>query len=405
MIKDYVPARVNLATGIIVKSHMLERNKYARHEPNISFTNNYSQSIQMYKVSGSEGGMLSGSTYWSSFVNTPLGPAEYTSSQGIERFNGELSGSKIVVTTGNAFDETENSNNIDLSFTDPIRVSRGALYQNVTSSVRSIYLWDLDYSTNQQTPVNLGIITKSINDSQNDNYNDYNNPNSPYAQVQDYNYFLERSIIPRYKGSKTTSATWTTYTPGDSSYGKTAAIDKLKYQYAYLVDIFSSSFQLPKRANAQIKYIIDNNQNVLDLTKTNTNIFYTQNIFKSGETTNVSLFNYDPTQPYIQKLTNNSDFSIYEGGYRYSPMLYNIAGTEPMYYKLLQPSSSVTTTYPPSNTQIYFGNSNWWNGISMGAITVTGAGAVTFQITLSGRVIRTRIMNTCAHRRSQVGFT
>jgi hypothetical protein len=372
MIKDYVPARANLATGIIVKSHMLERNKYARHEPDISFTNNYSQSIQMVKVSGSEGGMLSGSTYWSSFVNTPLGPAAYTSSQGMERFNGELSGSKIVVTTGNAFDETENSNNIDPSFTDPIRVSRGALYQNVTSSVRSIYLWDLDYSTNQQTPVNLGIITKSINDSQNDNYNDYNNPNSPYAQVQDYNYFLQRSIIPRYIGSKTTSATWTTYTPGDNSYGKTAAVDKLKYQYAYLVDIFSSSFQLPKRANAQIKYIIDNNQNVLDLTKTNTNIFYTQNIFKSGETTNVSLFNYDPTQPYIQKLTNNSNFSIYEGGFRYSPMIYNLAGNQSMYYKLNEPTSTTSSINTPNYAIIDSTSGSYWRTLSAGVVNDAG---------------------------------
>jgi hypothetical protein len=353
MIKDYVPARANLATGIIVKSHMLERNKYARHEPSMSLNNNYSESINMVSVTGSEAGMLSGSTYWDGFISTPLGFAPYTSSQGMERFTGELSGSKIVITTGTAFDQTENSNLPLSSSLNPIRVSRGALYQNVTASVRSIYLWDLDYSSNQQTPVNLGIITKSINDSQTNNYADYTNPNSPYAQVQDYNYFLERSTRPRYQGSKTTSATWTTYTPGDDSYGKTAAVDKLKYQYAYLVDIFSSSFQLPKRANAQIKYIIDNNQNVLDLTKTNTNIFYTQNIFKSGETTNVSLLNYDPTQPYIQKLTNNSNFSIYEGGYRYSPMLYNLAGTESMFYTLLEPTGSVTTSSVPAYTNIY----------------------------------------------------
>jgi hypothetical protein len=372
MIKDYVPARANLATGIIVKSHMLERNKYARHEPSMSFDNNYSQSIQMVFITGSEGGMLSGSTYWSSFVNTPLGPAAYTSSQGMERFTGELSGSKIIVTTGNAFDQTENSNMPISTSLGPITVSRGALYQNVTSSVRSIYLWDLDYNSNQQTPVNLGIITKSINDSQIDNYADYSNPNSPYAQVQDYNYFLERSTIPRYQGSKTISATWSTYTPGDSSYGKTAAIDKLKYQYAYLVDIFSSSFQLPRRANAQIKYIIDNNQNVLDLTKTNTNIFYTQNIFKSGETTNVSLFNYDPTQPYIQKLTNNSNFTIYEGGFRYSPMIYNISGDQSMYYTLREPAVTTSSVSTPTYAVIPSTNPNYWNTLSAGPVNDPG---------------------------------
>ena len=47
LIKDFVPARANVSTGMIVKSHMLERNKYARHEPNFNFNSNYSQSIDM----------------------------------------------------------------------------------------------------------------------------------------------------------------------------------------------------------------------------------------------------------------------------------------------------------------------------------------------------------------------
>jgi hypothetical protein len=56
-----------------------------------------------------------------------------------------------------------------------------------------------------------------------------------------------------------------------------------------------------------------------------------------------------------------------------------------MFYTLLEPSGS--TSQVPSNiiTTIYFGNDNWWNGIAMGAITNTGAGAVTFTITLSAR--------------------
>jgi hypothetical protein len=382
MIKDYVPARANLATGIIVKSHMLERNKYARHEPSMSINNNFSESIDILSVIGSEGGMLSGSTYWSSFVNTPIGAASYTSSQGVERFNGELSGSHIVATTGASFDQSENSN-LPSSSLNIITVNRGALYQNVTSSVRSLYLWDLDYSTDQLKPVNLGIITQSISSSEVDNYADYNNPMSPYAYVQDYNYFLERSILPRYKGCQTISSTYTTYTDGDDSYGKTAAIDKIKYQYAYLIDIFSSSFQLPRRANAQIKYIIDNNQNVLDLTKANTNIFDVQNIYKSGETTDVSLFNYDPTQPYIQKLTNNSNFSIYEGGYRYSPILYNIEGTQDMYYSLIEPSSSITTVNIPSYTIISPGNANYWNTITGGPVNVPNAFQTLIPITVS----------------------
>ena len=31
MIKDYVPARTSISTGIVVKQHLLERNKYVEH--------------------------------------------------------------------------------------------------------------------------------------------------------------------------------------------------------------------------------------------------------------------------------------------------------------------------------------------------------------------------------------
>ncbi len=196
-----MPARANVSTGIIIKSHLYERNKYARHEPSMSF-NDYSQSIDMVSISGSYGEAISGSTYWDGFVTTPLGMASYTSSQNIELYNGEFSGSKVVVTDGQAFDQDEASN-LPGTGSGFIQVNLGALYQNVTSSVRSVDLFDLDYNSDQLLPVNYGIVTQSINNAQINNYATYTNPNSPYAQVQDYNYNLERSIIPRYRGSKT----------------------------------------------------------------------------------------------------------------------------------------------------------------------------------------------------------
>jgi len=73
-IKDFIPARSNISTGIIVKSHLYERNKYARHEPSMSFQD-YSQSIDMTYIEGSDGGALSGSTYWDGFVSTTIGLA------------------------------------------------------------------------------------------------------------------------------------------------------------------------------------------------------------------------------------------------------------------------------------------------------------------------------------------
>jgi hypothetical protein len=354
MIKDYVPARANVSTGIIVKSHMLERNKYARHEPSATFQN-YSQSIDLLNVSASDGGMISPSsnTNWSGLLVTSLGGVPYSSSQNVEKYTGQFSGSNIVVKHSPVFSQKEISSKPAAGLY--VTYSLSPLYQNVTDSVRSIYLWDLDYSTNQLKPINFGIITKSINDSQINNYADYIDPMSPYAMVQDYNYELKRSTIPRYEGSKTISQYYTSWSLGDSSYGKTAAIDKIKYQYAYLIDIYSSSMFLPGRSNAQIKYVIDDNQNVLDLTKANFNIFSVQNIFKSGETTDISLFEYDEKNWYTQQLADNPTLPIFEGGFRYLPVLHNVSGSAPYQNYLL-------TSPIPQNITVTTGGSGGGGG-------------------------------------------
>jgi hypothetical protein len=121
--------------------------------------------------------------------------ASYTSSRGIERFNGELSGSKIEVTNGQAFDQDEWSS-LPGTGSGFIEVSLGATYQNISTSVKSQTLLDLDYNSDQLKPVNYNAVTYSISESQVNNYAAYTNPNNPFAQVQDYNYNLKRSIVP-----------------------------------------------------------------------------------------------------------------------------------------------------------------------------------------------------------------
>ncbi|MGA1047207.1 MAG: hypothetical protein ACO3UU_04300, partial [Minisyncoccia bacterium] len=359
MIKDFVPARANLSTGIIVKSHMLERNKYARHEPSMSF-NEYSQSIDTAFITASDGGSIYGSTAYTGSIITPSGSVQVIYSDNFPKYTGEFSGSEVIITNGEAFSQYEISSKPSSSLY--ITYSLGALYQNVTQSVRSQILLDLDYNADQIKPVNYGIITQSINNSQTSNYLDYMNPNNPYAYVQDYNYFLKRSVIPRYQGSQTKSSTYNVYTDGDQSYSKTAAIDKIKYQYAYLIDIYGSSIYLPGRSNSQIKYLIDNDENVLDLTKTNENIFSVQNVFKSGETADVSLFEYDEKNPYSQQLVNNPTLEIFEGGFRYLPILHNISGSSEVTqsYNLLNPEPiTITINSGGSTSDEVLQESNW----------------------------------------------
>lgn len=354
-VRDFVPARANLSTGIIVKSHILERNKYARHEPSMSMDNNLSQSVDMITVDAGIAGAISGSTENFGFYTSSIGLIPYTSSNGIELYNGEFGGTVITATTQESIgNQTEVSSiQFDGVETTYTTYSLNYLYQNISASVRSQRFFDLDYTSDQLTPINLGLITQSINNSLTDNYNTYTNPNNPYAQLQDTNYRLNSFTVPRYYGSKTISAKYTDYTQGDDSYGSTAAIDKIKFQYAYLVDMYSSSFQLPGRVNAQIKYIFNNDQNVLNLTKANENIFTVQNIYKSGETVDVSLFDYDPSDQNIQFLTNNQNLSLFEGGFRYSPVLYNTGSAGVLTYLFKDPFA-VQTQFQATGSANYF---------------------------------------------------
>ena len=370
-VRDFVPARANLSTGIIVKSHILERNKYARHEPSMSMDNNLSQSIDMIYVDGGIAGAISGSTENSGFYTSSLGLIPYTSTDGIELYNGEFGGTVITATTQDSIgDQTEVSSiQFDGTGSTYVTYSLNYLYQNISASVRSQRFFDLDYTSNQLAPINLGLITQSINSALTDNYNTYTNPNNPYAELQDTNYRLNSFTLPRYYGSQTISANYNDYTEGDESYGSTAAIDKIKFQYAYLVDMYSSSFQLPGRVNAQIKYIFNNDQNVLNLTKANENIFTVQNVFKSGETVDVSLFDYDPSDQNIQFLTNNQNLSLFEGGYRYSPVLYNTGSTGNMVYLFRDPFAAQNQFQATGSANYFTPNSS----NSIGNFSITSA--------------------------------
>jgi hypothetical protein len=128
MIKDFIPARSSLASGIVIKQTLLERNKYPVPQLNTYTTTSYQNQNQpfisqdliisgspviMYHITGSNGGSmpnLFGETssvdlyspitqVWSGVTPSTLGPVVFTESAQYEFFNGELSGSEFAVTT------------------------------------------------------------------------------------------------------------------------------------------------------------------------------------------------------------------------------------------------------------------------------------------------------------------
>jgi len=114
MIQDFVPARTSLASGVVIKQHLLERNKYP--QPQVEWEDvTYSGSITTAFIDGGTGGTFdsynfTGSTIpptfinntqsWGEEVKTPVGLLTISHSTQDEFYNGELPNSLIIVTNG-----------------------------------------------------------------------------------------------------------------------------------------------------------------------------------------------------------------------------------------------------------------------------------------------------------------
>jgi len=138
LIKDFVPAKISAATGITIKQHLLERNKYTEPQVSRSFheltgsigqipylldgqraysaSDDY-QSFPIVIPSGSQGGTLPNfvldtnytdfdypgainvTQSWTGSNITPFGFESYTQDDAREFIDGEFSGSTLVVTT------------------------------------------------------------------------------------------------------------------------------------------------------------------------------------------------------------------------------------------------------------------------------------------------------------------
>ncbi len=136
MIKDFTPARASLASGVVVKQHLLERNKYP--QPEVEWARyDYSGSINTAFISGGAGGSVnklnsldtnpyyiaSGSSNnffltqsWVEGVINPYGLAYVSRSAQEEFYNGEYSGSTLTVENG----ELNEANPYKQSSTQPL---------------------------------------------------------------------------------------------------------------------------------------------------------------------------------------------------------------------------------------------------------------------------------------------
>ena len=109
MIKDFVPARTSLASGVVIKQTLLERQKYPQPLVTSSLYD-YSGSIDMVFITGGAGGTVNqynGTTNnwgvtqsWSESIVNPYGLEVVIHSSQDEFYNGEFSGSWINTDNG-----------------------------------------------------------------------------------------------------------------------------------------------------------------------------------------------------------------------------------------------------------------------------------------------------------------
>jgi hypothetical protein len=349
MVKDFVPARSTVSSGIIIKPHILERNKYARHEPSMSISM-HTQSIDMVNISGDHATSYTIDTSVNKSAPTAIGYVNYTSSVGFEKYTGEFQNSQFPARDSNEFNQKSPSNNPtilntvrldgnsqgiyfgDTVFfsentnprTSPISIQRSATFQNVLNAERSKRFLDVDYSTNPITPVNISTIQNTISRSLVNNESTYNDINAPYAYVQDYNYYIQRSTIPRYYGSKLEALYYNVYSTaskdwkGDTSYGNYSVIERRSKKIALFTQMTTSSFFAGK-VNAKLVYLVDNISGLYELNLENKNWFELQNIFKTGK--NLTVKQFDNTKYSNQKNTDGIK-NIFESGYSYTPIVY-----------------------------------------------------------------------------------
>jgi hypothetical protein len=390
MIKDFVPARTSLSSGIVIKQHLLERNRY--RVPSASYSEPYYtasvksfpfdfNSSQLYKTTAAGAGEFD-SVYidslnqaWSESIVTPLGIVNRIHNDKSEFLTGELSGSTIVVTTQslgpipvpfkvNLTDVINtnlnivfNSNiytfnpdkkyyvqftvtNTDTSYNTSVlaywntstfqtlwesgivlpqsseispfidittlpTITFGLLNQSSllfseynpnTSVTTSIYevdntqydpllnnatearlstkYMDIDYSSGQLSPTNQGVLITG---------------SATKAPVQDYNWNVRRSTLPRYAGSKLTGAKINVHTDGDISYGKEPVINNYQTSFLTFKEIRNAYPELVGKSTLWINSLVDKDGNQLAVDFSTGSNYYYNLIDNFGKDSQVNL--------------------------------------------------------------------------------------------------------------------
>jgi hypothetical protein len=290
MLKDYVPARTSLSTGVTISSPILERNKWVYANPS---------STSKIKV---EDGTIEGPTIGTEYTDIYDGLTGSRAAYYDGAFTGSVLDTYQYFVSGNSnpylfLSSSLTANDINVFNHTEFNI----MLNNVSESLISNNRQDIEYifGTTQQ-------ITSS-------------------AELQDsYNTLLTHQLS-RYDGVKISSLEYNNYNEGDTSFGKTAVIDKNVVKLGLFTEIATSRF-LPRRNNAIVKYLVDIEGNLTELNLRNKHWEEVQNTFVAGDTGSISQFN---NQLYSNQKITDGEKPIFDSGYAYTPILYfGITGSD-----------------------------------------------------------------------------
>ena len=316
MLKDFVPARTNLSTGISISSPLLERNKWSYANP--------SSTSEVDVNEGTIDGVGISTEYTTLYNKLSGSKAAY--------YDGNITGSYIDVYS---YFEDSNPNPYVLgttaSWNAQHTVSESANLNKFLHSDFNVLLNNVTNSLVSNTRQDIEYI---FGTTQNITYS---------AELQDSYESLRAHQLSRYEGVKISSLTYNNYTSasstyeGDISYGKTATIDRRSRKLGLFTDIVSSSY-LPGRNNVRLLYLVDEFGELTELNQRNKHWEEIQNTFVQGETLDVSQFD---VQKFSQQKTTDGTKDIFDSGYVYSPILYfGTCSVDPKVYFQFQGSSN-----------------------------------------------------------------
>jgi len=159
MIKDFLPARTNLKSGITIKPHLLERSKIV--QPQVFFSSSiYTGLIDTAFIEGSTGGtfndynsltpILNNTQSWVETIITPLGPTQSIHDDQSEFYNGELPYYPTIVTNGESnpdnpykypFVSTTGNPTYTVQYYYSNTTSEIDFINNINPSGNNIYVW------------------------------------------------------------------------------------------------------------------------------------------------------------------------------------------------------------------------------------------------------------------------